>query len=230
MSDWDDVLRISRASDQLLEAISAKRPMLRKHRVFHHVTLYDLRGTVDEIPGLGVIFTTKVGLSGGVICVPNVEGFSHFIALPQFFRHDWNMRIVETQTLLHHELAHIILGHREYDVKKYTAEYFNHPAELDAFMHQAVAGVVSYAENGQFSWTSGPRNPDEFLPEDVNEFVTEVLKRYESRALAVLTPDNRSRLIDRLHQMHWDAKYDFEVGASQKVSSTPIIGKRHMMP
>jgi hypothetical protein len=222
MSDWDDVLRISRASDQLLEAISGQRPVLRKHRIFNHTTLYDLRGKVDEIPRLGVIFTTKVGLAGGVIYVPNEEGFSHLIALPQFFRHDWNVRIVETQTLLHHELAHIILGHREYDAKKYTPEYFNHPAELDAFMHQAVAAVVSYAEDGQFSWTSGPRKPEEFLPDEADEFVAEVLKRYERRALDVLTPGNRARLIARLHQMHWDAKNDFEPAASRKVSAAPI--------
>jgi hypothetical protein len=221
MSDWDDVLRISRASDQLLEAISVQRPILRTHRIFHHATVYDLRGKVDDIPGLGVIFTTRVGLAGGVIYLPTLDGFSHFIALPQLFRHDWNVRIIETQTLLHHELAHIILGHPEYDVKKYTSEYFNHPSELDAFMHQAVVAVVSYAENGQFSWTSGPRNPEEFISDEVDQFVTEVLKRYENRALNALTPSNRARLIDRLHQMHWDAKNDLVPSASRAASVVP---------
>jgi hypothetical protein len=38
--------------------------VLRKHRIFNHTTLYDLRGKVDEIPRLGVIFTTNGGLAG----------------------------------------------------------------------------------------------------------------------------------------------------------------------
>ena len=210
MSDWDDVLRISRASDQLLEAISSRRPIHRRHRVFRHDTWYDLRGCVDEIPRLGIVFSTNVGLAGGVMIPPKETGFTHLIMLPQFFRHEWNVRIVETQTLLHHELAHILLGHDDahYAVKKYTPDYFNHPAEMDAFFHQAVAGVVSYAEDGQFSWTSGPKSPGDFLSGNASDFVAEVIDRYgrsTKPALDNLTPQNRANLITRLHALHRDA-------------------------
>jgi hypothetical protein len=227
MSDWNDVLRISRASDQLLRAIAVQRPILRRHRILSHITLYDLRGKVDEIPGLGVTFTTKVGLAGGVVYVNDPNSFSHLIALPQFFRHDWNLRLVETHTLLHHELAHIILGHRESDVKgikPYSLEYFNHPAELDAFMHQAVAGVVSYSEEGQFSWTSGPRPCEHFLPVNEDDFVAEVLNRYVKRALDALTPRNRAHLIERLQQMHWDAKTELLATTTPSASRRLEVG------
>lgn len=225
MSDWNDVLRISRASDQLLEAISSQRPVHRRHRILRHDTWYDLRGCVDEIPRLGVVFSTSVGLAGGVMIPPRDTGFSHLILLPQFFRHDWNLRIIETQTLLHHELAHILLDHDEahYAVKRYTAEYFNHPAEIDAFFHQAVASIVSYAEDGQFSWTSGPKEPSHFLHDEASDFVAEALKRYTKSfkpALEKLTPQNRANLILRLHALHREATADLSMTRSADYPAT----------
>lgn len=176
MSDWDDVLRIARTSDQMLNAMRSKKPFLRKHRLFQHDIWYDLRGEVDEIPGLGVVFSTSAGLRAGVQIPPPGYPFSHLILLPQFFRESWNMTLYESQSLVHHEIAHILLGH-EQDVEFYgnftrmTSEYFNHPYEIEAFMHQSLAALAMKPDIGQYSWTSGPMTEMEILGGNASDFV-----------------------------------------------------------
>lgn len=215
MSEYEisDVLRIARASDQIAAAIVDMKPALRRHGVFKHQTWYDMRGVVDDIPRLAIVFTTSVGLSAGVQIPPPETGLSHILLLPQLFRHDWNVRFIMTQAVVQHELAHILLDH-DYAhglLKPKTAEYFNHPTEIDAYMHEAIARLASYGPSQQFSWTSGPLTPQELLGDNSSDFTTRVIEQYYPKAMQSLTPQNKGELILRLNKLHREALQTLEL-------------------
>jgi hypothetical protein len=205
---FDDVMRIAHASDQIADAIVNMKPAHRQHGIVKHNTWYDMRGIVDDIPGLGIVFTTSVGLTAGIQIPPKETGFTHLLLLPQFFRHEWNVRIVQTQAVLQHELAHIIVGDFEDaygKLKPYTDEYFNHPAEITAYTHEAIACIASYGPSNQFSWTSGPTSPRDLLGNDASYFTRKVLDQYQPKAWKALTPQNKALIIGRLNKMHREA-------------------------
>lgn len=211
MIEWSDVLRIARASDQLRAAMLSREPLMRQRRIVPSHTWYDLRGEIDEIPGLMLVFSTSMGLRPGMNVLEPGGGATHVLRLPQFFFDGLNRMLVGSQSFIHHELAHILLGHAEdpdfadkFDFDM-TRDYFNHPYEIEAFTHQAVAGLALRPKLDQRSWTSGPYSAQQMLGGNVEQFVKAVIKEYPVKAYKALSPGNKELVAESIASLHAEA-------------------------
>jgi hypothetical protein len=139
--------------------------------------------------------------------------------LPQLFRNSWNMKIVETQVLVQHELAHIVMGHREiaHLARPGTPAYYNLDEEIDAYLQTALAAIPVY-ERSQFSWTSGPATVAELLGTEEDVFVDRVMRQFRQSATKAFTPENVERIRARIADVHREATADFAIAEAPDLS------------
>ena len=213
-SDWNNALRIGKIADEICEAVEHVVP----HRRLQNLVLldlYDLRGQVEELPALAVVCTTST-LRFGMARQPTASRFSHVILVPNFLLRALNKLLIQSQTLLHHEVAHILLGHEDgpdYSGQKSPA-YFNHPAELDAYFHQGISALAR--SDGYLSWNK--TDPQNILGDDPQKFATRFQLALKPKFWKALSQDNKYSLSERALTFWKDGKKHLEFSNLQQTS------------
>ena len=206
MSDWNDAIRISKTVNQIRTAFSETRPV-KKWLQGKLVHIHDIRGRVDGLPGLGLVFATSMRMNFGVALQPGGSPFSHVLIAPNLVFDKLNEAVVESQSGMHHEVAHLLLHelpNSDY-VGRIGKEYFRQPVEVDAYLHQALGGHLLSIErdlaskdSDMLDWTS----------EDVGNTFGETFEEFSGRIESLMvdkfrearTSEIRREVRSRLHR------------------------------
>jgi hypothetical protein len=194
-SEWDTALTIQRAVHEIREAMLTSKPFRRRDGLAI-VDVHDLRGMVIDVPGLAVVMSTAVGLRAGVAPQPPGSAFRYCMVVPNLLLKSLNDGYIQSQSVIHHEITHILHGDAEYGMppppRRGTA-YFNHPPEICAFTQQALGRM---AQGKNFRWDN--EDGHDALGASDAEFVASVVPWFERKFLDNLTPANRMVVDEKL--------------------------------
>jgi hypothetical protein len=143
-ADYLMAQRVDAVATAIIDLIPSMRPLI-KWKGAQRISFYDLRGKIQDIPDLVVMFVFPLARAG-VVPRQIVGGRPILLLrLPGLWLKSFDDAVVRSQTSLHHEIAHVLLSHLEQDDGNTQrpnkgADYFNLPEEIDAFLHQAIAG------------------------------------------------------------------------------------------
>lgn len=190
MGDYEDHLAIMGAVDQVLEALPgiAPRKFWKNRRRVH---FYDLRGKVDAMPRLGI--ACMFPLSRFAVSKQDARSpFGPVILCPSLPAAWFDRTVIRSQTGLHHEVAHVLLGHElDPGYAMNGPAYFNHPYEQAAFLHQALAAA---ARDG--GWGAP----------DADAFRAAVMAGFPRQFVAALTEASACDLDRRIGAV-WEARH-----------------------
>jgi len=120
---------------------------------------------------------------------------SHLIGFSTSFLASRNLAFIKSSTFLHHEVAHIALTHEignDYK-RKISPEYFNHPVEIDAYLHQGLAELARKA--GYQSWAQV--NSPDILGDDQEKFTERLKNILRPQFWKALYPVNKNIVTQR---------------------------------